>query len=343
MKENRLQYDFFICSSEKDSPKVEQALEQLSGFSVFYPHRDVAQQSGEMFFDVLADALSESKDFILIISPESAKSKWVKIEYQTFFNNFYSVENNRRIFLLKGKDFNMNDVPLFFKNFQISDSVEQIIAKANPIIKSPVTEKARTEQIVKNQDYRKRKRSLKAIVYLIILAIIATGAFVFFDRYGEPVLTYLKSSYNNIFSSEPKVDEMKSMHKPSDEDTPDLQAEDIEKVQQDITLRFDDQSKAVNGQADAQLGEYLKELPEANVINFPNGNKYEGGLKNGLMHGQGVYYYAVRSLISKNDPLERYAEAGSYLLGEWSEGELYMGRLFDGRGEMKERIIIGRK
>lgn len=77
-------------------------------------------------------------------------------------------------------------------------------------------------------------------------------------------------------------------------------------------------------------------------ISFPNGNRYEGSLKNGQMHGKGKYWFNTKGMISKDDPMERIAEAGDYIEGDWIEGELYKGYHFDKNGMRKERIVIGR-
>lgn len=77
-------------------------------------------------------------------------------------------------------------------------------------------------------------------------------------------------------------------------------------------------------------------------IKFPNGDIYVGFLKNGKMHGKGKYYFKTGGLISKNDLLERKAEAENYIEGDWIDGELYKGYLFDKNGIRKERLVIGR-
>jgi hypothetical protein len=39
---------------------------------------------------------------------------------------------------------------------------------------------------------------------------------------------------------------------------------------------------------------------------------------------------------------KRYAEAGQYIVGDFSEGRLVQGWLFDSSGERLEKIIIGK-
>ena len=78
------------------------------------------------------------------------------------------------------------------------------------------------------------------------------------------------------------------------------------------------------------------------TITFKNKDRYVGDMQNNLMHGSGTYYYANRQLISTKDPKKgRYAEAGDYLIGEWFEGYVSSGVLYDKSNNEKGRIIIG--
>jgi hypothetical protein len=131
MKAN-YEFDFFLCSSSEDDEFAQQIIQNLEEYALFYPSRDLQLSSGEMFFDAIAEALTNSRNLILIITPNSLRSKWVKIEYQSFFSNFFSEEEDRRIYLLKGEGFVLEDVPIFLRNFQISGNVDQITAKVEP-------------------------------------------------------------------------------------------------------------------------------------------------------------------------------------------------------------------
>ena len=72
------------------------------------------------------------------------------------------------------------------------------------------------------------------------------------------------------------------------------------------------------------------------------GGSYTGELKNGKPHGMGTLKYSTSTLISKRDPKNRYAEAGEYITGEFYEGELVNGKLFDKNGDQRETLNIGR-
>jgi serine/threonine protein kinase len=77
-------------------------------------------------------------------------------------------------------------------------------------------------------------------------------------------------------------------------------------------------------------------------LTFNNGNYYQGSIKDGKMHGKGIFYFVNEDIISKNDPMERRAESGCYIEGDWFNGDLYKGKLFDKNGKLKDRITLGR-
>lgn len=82
--------------------------------------------------------------------------------------------------------------------------------------------------------------------------------------------------------------------------------------------------------------------PKGNLTkNFPKGSKYVGEMKNGQMEGLGTFYYGQRELISPRDIKKRFADAGDYLIGEWYEGYVSSGKLYDKNNNLKEVIIIG--
>lgn len=72
------------------------------------------------------------------------------------------------------------------------------------------------------------------------------------------------------------------------------------------------------------------------------GGVYKGETKGGKPEGIGTLYYKVRTRISKRDRQERYAEPGQYLSGEWHDGEIVIGKLYNKDGQVKEIINVGR-
>jgi hypothetical protein len=76
--------------------------------------------------------------------------------------------------------------------------------------------------------------------------------------------------------------------------------------------------------------------------NFSGGSKYVGEMQNGEMQGLGTFYYGQHELISPRDLKKRYAEAGDYLIGEFYEGKVVSGKLYDSSNTLKEVMMIGR-
>ncbi len=72
------------------------------------------------------------------------------------------------------------------------------------------------------------------------------------------------------------------------------------------------------------------------------GNSYKGEALNGKPHGMGTMYYKQASLISPKDLKKRVAEPGDYLTGEFYDGNVVQGKLFDSNNAIKEVIMIGR-
>jgi len=68
---------------------------------------------------------------------------------------------------------------------------------------------------------------------------------------------------------------------------------------------------------------------------------YKGECKYGQPDGMGTVRYNCRTLICPSDPKKRYAEAGQYIVGQFRNGSLLQGKLFDSSGNQIETIICG--
>lgn len=78
------------------------------------------------------------------------------------------------------------------------------------------------------------------------------------------------------------------------------------------------------------------------TLKFPSGT-YSGEVNDkGLFQGIGTYTYAQRKLISNKDIKKRYAESGDYFIGEWNQGNVVQGKLYDKNNKLKEVIMIGK-
>ncbi|TSA36049.1 MAG: TIR domain-containing protein [Porphyromonadaceae bacterium] len=322
MSKPKYKYQFFISSSSKDRQIVQRIHEFLKGYRVFLPEIDLKQSAGEAYFDVISEAIFQSKDFILVVSPDSMKSKWVQIEYQTFFNNCYA-KDKRRIFLLKGEGFKIKDVPLFFRNFQIADSIEQILNSCNEseIQSEKIIEptQAKPESPPKIKKVIKPSQLILPVVATLVISLLA----LYFIRLGPKDSINSKDSIN--------VDSQKiNKALPLQAESPNPPKMDTSAV---VIKKPTEQPKQSEENA-------VSALSTTKV--FPNGDKYEGQMKAGKMHGNGTYQYASKQLISQYDPRERYAEPGDYIEGVWNKGELYYGTLYSKTRIAKDKITIGK-
>jgi len=154
----------------------------MKGHRVFHSEINLKRNAGDAYFEVISEAINQSRNFILIVSPESMKSKWVRIEYQSFFNNCYTKDNHRKIFLFKGEGFKLKDVPLFFKNFQIAESVEQILISDDEAYIEPERtiepEQGKREESKENNKHLKPKIIilLGSGVMIILILVLIFGA-----------------------------------------------------------------------------------------------------------------------------------------------------------------------
>ena len=124
------EYDFFLCHSTNDQIYIENIVERLRGlgFNVFMSKEALKYHSGKSFFEKIADALEKSKNFLLFATFESLSSEWVKLEYETFYNEFFLKNySNRGFYILKDSSVSHKDFPLFLRRIQISEKLDDLI------------------------------------------------------------------------------------------------------------------------------------------------------------------------------------------------------------------------
>ena len=73
-------------------------------------------------------ALKSSHHFLLVCTPNSMASGWVKHEYQAFFNQFYIPSHGeRRLIIMKGESFSFDILPTLFTGIQVVSEVEEVV------------------------------------------------------------------------------------------------------------------------------------------------------------------------------------------------------------------------
>lgn len=68
---------------------------------------------------------------------------------------------------------------------------------------------------------------------------------------------------------------------------------------------------------------------------------YVGDIKNGYPHGQGRLIYSTSRLINRNDVKGRTANAGDYVIGEFFNGFVVYGKLYNSKGELLGSLNFG--
>lgn len=299
MSSDKFAYDFFISAGSSDATLVKTIRHSLRNYRVFSSEDNLKFKTGETFFDVISEAINDSQHFILLVSPESLSSKWVQIEYQTFFNNCYAKDEERKIFLLKGKGFTKDLVPLLFRNFQFADNIDQIkIAVSQPGIDSKTENSKSATKSPENISTIKKKNP----VLLILMSLLLVMAVLIISKLA------------------PRDRTQKEAQK---------EIQNIDKAQ----VPSAEQVQLQKGNAKGESG--------FKIVTLNNGDRYEGDMKMGKMHGNGTLYFSQRRLISKFDMQNNFAESGDYIKGKWYEGELDYGTLFSAKGDEKRKIFIG--
>ena len=104
-------------------------------------------------------------------------------------------------------------------------------------------------------------------------------------------------------------------------------------------------------------GDNVSECQTITVTVVPRGGttktysfgKYEGSLKNGYPEGRGKMTYTKRVQIAKHakdkdlKTVVHYAEAGDYFDGDWGNGDIVSGSLYDRNGIVKEVIFTSKR
>ena len=68
---------------------------------------------------------------------------------------------------------------------------------------------------------------------------------------------------------------------------------------------------------------------------------YSGAVKNGYPHGQGKLTYTKARVIHRSDMKAREAQPGNYIIGEFHNGFVVYGKLYDASGNLLSSLNFG--
>ena len=123
------EYDVFISFASGDEDLVRPIWQDLSssGLRVFWSDTTLKDRLGESWFNVIQQALSRSRHFLLIWTPAAASSVWVEREYVAFLNERQNSALRRMIPYLTPKA-DVASLPLFLRQFEACRSSDPDVA-----------------------------------------------------------------------------------------------------------------------------------------------------------------------------------------------------------------------
>lgn len=128
-EEHEFEYDIFLSFSNKDIEIATDLWSRLAkyGFNVFFSSEFFKDKVGSSYNDEISNALENSKSLVLLWSKKSKNSKWVKIEWETFFNECYNKQKGRNLYIFEPRNgFNV-ELPIFLRSLQRTQSAINLI------------------------------------------------------------------------------------------------------------------------------------------------------------------------------------------------------------------------
>lgn len=129
-KNKKFKYDIFLGFSMKNLPEARKIVDELRTYNleVFFAEEALKLGIGNSFFQKIDEAISQSQHFLLLCTPDAMKSEWVKMEYETFFNEFYITSKaEQRFIILQGKKFKISLVPTLLRSLQFAKNSTELI------------------------------------------------------------------------------------------------------------------------------------------------------------------------------------------------------------------------
>lgn len=126
-------YDVFLSFAISDEQIAKSLWQELcqNGLRVFWSDAALKKELGESWSDVIQSALERSTHFLLLVSDSSMSSKWVKREYDAFFNNFYK-PGVRKLIPLLTPGYQISEMPLFLRQLQalrldVNNTIKEVV------------------------------------------------------------------------------------------------------------------------------------------------------------------------------------------------------------------------
>lgn len=118
-KEEQMKKQIFISHSSSDKPFVRELNKDLesNNFLTWLDEKDL--NIGDVVTDRISYGIGNSDYFLIILSPNSIKSKWVKFEIDEAYNEY--VQNKKKILPILIGNLNNEEIPLILKKHLFGD------------------------------------------------------------------------------------------------------------------------------------------------------------------------------------------------------------------------------
>lgn len=120
----------FICASNEDYDTGRTIYNKLTkeGYSPFFADESLDEFIGLSYFSAIEEAISEVDSFILVCSPKSMESEWVKAEYETYYNeSFIKSKAKKKFYIYTINGATVNSVPFLLRRIQIVKTEDKLL------------------------------------------------------------------------------------------------------------------------------------------------------------------------------------------------------------------------
>ena len=128
------EYDVFLSFASSDEEIVKPVWQELclSGLRVFWSDAALKKELGNSWFEIIESSLDRSRHMLLVCSPASMNSVWVKREYRAFLEHCYN-PGVRRLIPILVQGYKASDLPLFLREIEAAqlgafNSLKEIIS-----------------------------------------------------------------------------------------------------------------------------------------------------------------------------------------------------------------------
>ena len=168
-----------------------------------------------------------------------------------------------------------------------------------------------------------KKKGKSPIILVASIVVVAVVAGLFFILGGNE-----DAVEKNAIVETPIVEEI-------------VVAEDVTNTDQDIVVTDTSCVEEVSKPSTSTKSVVEPQKTSGNGNLALSYGRYSGAIKNGYPHGQGKLTYTQTRVINRYDMKAREAQPGNYVIGEFHNGFVVYGKLYDANGNLLSSLNFG--